>query len=70
MLDKVRDGDVIVLDSYTGVLEARVSNEVLNARESAKPVLDGNDFGMGRELFGAFRHVAGDAEAGAMVASA
>ena len=70
MLDKVRDGDVILLDSYTGVLQARVSDEELRAREANKPLLETNEFGTGRELFGAFRRVAGDAEAGAMVASA
>ena len=70
MLDKVRDGDVILLDSYTGVLQARVSDDELRARESSQPILESNEFGTGRELFGAFRRVAGDAEAGAMVASA
>jgi phosphogluconate dehydratase len=69
MLGKVRDGDVILLDSYTGILQARLNDEVLHARASDKPVLEDNEFGVGRELFSAFRRVAGDAEAGAMVAS-
>jgi phosphogluconate dehydratase len=68
MLDKVRDGDVIRLDSYLGILEARVASDVLNARPSVTPELLGNEHGVGRELFSAFRRSAGDAEAGAIVA--
>ncbi len=68
MLDKIRDGDVIRLDSYTGILEAQVATDVLNARTSPVPDLVRYEQGMGRELFGAFRRSAGDAEAGAIVA--
>ena len=68
MLDKVRDGDVIRLDSYLGILEARVASDVLNARPSVTPELLRNEHGVGRELFSAFRRSAGDAEAGAIVA--
>ncbi len=68
MLDKVRDGDLIRLDSYLGILEARVASEELNARPSVTPELSGNEHGVGRELFSAFRRSAGDAEAGAIVA--
>ena len=68
MLDKVRDGDVIRLDSYLGILEARVASDVLKARPSVTPELLRNEHGVGRELFSAFRRSAGDAEAGAIVA--
>jgi phosphogluconate dehydratase len=64
-LEKVQDGDIIHLDSYTGVLEARVPDEVLRNRVVTRPDLSGNDFGIGRELFATFRAAAGDAEAGA-----
>jgi phosphogluconate dehydratase len=64
-LEKVQDGDVIHLDSYTGVLEVRVPDAVLRSRVVPKPDLSHNGFGMGRELFATFRAAAGDAEAGA-----
>jgi phosphogluconate dehydratase len=68
MLDKVQTGDVIRLDSYAGILEARVSNEVLRNRVVPPPDLSRYQTGVGRELFGSFRQAAGDAEAGAIVA--
>jgi phosphogluconate dehydratase len=68
MLDKVQTGDIIRLDSYAGILEARVSNEALKGRTIEAPDLSRYASGVGRELFGSFRRVAGDAEAGAIVA--
>lgn len=65
-LAKVRTGDVIRLDSYSGVLEVRVDEETLQRRIVPAPDLKRNDSGVGRELFAAFRATAGDAEAGAM----
>jgi phosphogluconate dehydratase len=64
-LAKVQDGDIILLDSYTGVLEVKVSEAVLHSRVVPKPDLSRNNFGMGRELFATFRAASGDAEAGA-----
>jgi phosphogluconate dehydratase len=64
-LEKIQDGDIIHLDSYTGVLEARVPDEVLRSRVVTRPDLGRNEYGVGRELFGTFRAAAGDAEAGA-----
>ncbi|MDY6944823.1 MAG: dihydroxy-acid dehydratase, partial [Pseudomonadota bacterium] len=64
-LEKIQDGDIIHLDSYTGVLEVRVPDAVLHARSVTRPDLRRNDFGVGRELFATFRASAGDAEAGA-----
>ena len=66
LLARVRDGDVITLDSYRGVLEAQVEEAVLRARPAHPPELQANQHGMGRELFGTFRQQAGDAEAGAL----
>ncbi|HEY5754235.1 MAG TPA: phosphogluconate dehydratase [Steroidobacter sp.] len=64
-LEKVQDGDIIHLDSYTGVLEVHVSEAVLRNRVVPKPDLTHNGFGVGRELFATFRAASGDAEAGA-----
>nr|WP_209005455.1 phosphogluconate dehydratase [Steroidobacter agaridevorans] len=64
-IEKVQDGDIIRLDSYTGVLEVKVPDAVLRGRVVPKPDLSRNSFGMGRELFATFRAAAGDAEAGA-----
>ncbi len=63
-IGRIRDGDVIRLDSRTGVLEAQVSEEKWNGRENASADLSGNAFGMGRELFGLFRTHAAPAEQG------
>jgi phosphogluconate dehydratase len=65
-LGRVRDGDVIRLDSYAGTLEARVPDEVWSRREVSRPDLGGYARGTGRELFSTFRAVAADAEAGAL----
>jgi phosphogluconate dehydratase len=65
-LARVRDGDIIRLDSIAGTLDARVPAEVWKQRELAKRDLSGNESGFGRELFASFRAAAGDAEAGAL----
>jgi phosphogluconate dehydratase len=65
-LGLVRDGDVIRLDSLAGTLEAEVPIDIWQRREPPHPDLTANDFGLGRELFGTFRAVAGDAECGAL----
>jgi phosphogluconate dehydratase len=65
-LGRVRDGDVIRLDCHTGVLEARVPEDVWRQREV--PSLDHahNEFGCGRELFASLRRAVGGAESGAL----
>ncbi len=65
-LGRVRDGDVILVDCHSGMLEAKVPDEVWRRREL--PVLDHarNETGCGRELFASLRRSAGDAEAGAL----
>jgi len=65
-LARVRDGDLITLDSHTGVLEARVAADVFAKRAVDTPDLNRNAHGVGRELFATFRAAAGDAEMGAM----
>jgi phosphogluconate dehydratase len=66
LLAKVRDGDVILLDSYKGILEAKVPDAVLRERAVQIPDLSANAAGVGRELFATFRHAATEAELGAM----
>jgi phosphogluconate dehydratase len=65
-LGRVRDGDIIRLDSIQGTLEARVPEDEWARRELPRPQLAANEHGMGRELFGTFRAAAGDAESGAL----
>jgi len=69
-LAKVRDGDMILLDSERGILEARVGLDEWNIRRPKTGDLTGNEKGCGRELFGVFRSVAATAEQGATSFSA
>ena len=63
-LGKVRDGDIVRLDSVNGTLAALVPDESWNRRPVATADLTANSFGMGRELFRAFRASAAPAEEG------
>jgi phosphogluconate dehydratase len=63
-IGKVRDGDLIRLDSRRGTLEAVVPQEAWHRRESARADLQANGHGMGRELFRLFRANAAPAEEG------
>jgi phosphogluconate dehydratase len=63
-LGKVRDGDLIRLDSLKGTLEALVPQESWGPRPIATADLSANGQGMGRELFRAFRMHAAPAEEG------
>ncbi len=72
-LGRLRDGDVVCLDSHAGTLNARVESSVWAQRASetvppaagtAAPVAAGATFGTGRELFAIFRQHAADAERG------
>jgi len=64
-LGRVRDGDVIRVDSVEGTLAALVSADAWAERVDAAGNLASNQYGMGRELFGVFRANAGGAEEGA-----
>jgi phosphogluconate dehydratase len=66
-LAKLRDGDIVRLDSYTGVLEAQVPEDVWRKRDYATADLTTNEHGAGRELFRLFRSHAAGAEQGAGV---
>jgi phosphogluconate dehydratase len=64
-LAKVQDGDIILVDSYKGILEAKVADDVLRRRAAPNPDLSANAHGVGRELFSTFRQMATEAELGA-----
>jgi phosphogluconate dehydratase len=66
-IGKIRDGDLIRLDGEAGTLSVNLSDAELKARPRAVADLSDNGFGMGRELFSAFRTIAGRAEHGASV---
>jgi len=63
-LAKVRDGDIVRLDSLAGTLTVNVPDEIFSRRTAAAPVLDQNGYGMGRDLFRMFRANAAAAEEG------
>ena len=63
-IGKVRDGDPIRLDSHKGTLEALVGENEWHERRNATADLEGNGYGMGRELFHLFRANAAPAEQG------
>ncbi|MBA4328051.1 MAG: phosphogluconate dehydratase, partial [Polaromonas sp.] len=68
-LAKVRDGDVILVDSISGILEVNVPAADWAARESAvmpEALRVANGLGMGRELFAGMRRNALAAEEGAL----
>jgi len=61
---RIRDGDMIRLDANAGTLEVLAD---LSSREPAKADLSANNSGTGRELFQAFRNIAGRADTGASI---
>ena len=61
---KIRDGDVIRLDADAGTLEVLAD---ISMREPVKVDLSANNQGTGRELFQAFRNIAGRADQGASI---
>ena len=63
-LAKVRDGDVVRLDSLAGTLAVQVPEDDFSRRSVPTPVLGQNDYGMGRDLFRIFRANAAAAEEG------
>lgn len=64
---RVRDGDLVTVDAETGVLHVEPAGGALEDREALQPDLAGNQQGMGRELFAAFRRQASGAEDGASI---
>ncbi len=66
-LARVKNGDLIRLDSLTGELDVLLSAEAFAAREPVIADLSANQYGMGRELFAGMRQQATGAEQGASV---
>jgi len=66
-LARVREGDMIRLDSLTGELAVLLSDAELAARTPLRVDLSANQYGMGRELFAGMRQLATGAEQGASV---
>ncbi|MBB4002795.1 phosphogluconate dehydratase [Aurantimonas endophytica] len=64
---RIREGDLIRLDGEAGTLEVLVDAAEFEARMPEQPDLSANEFGMGRELFAAFRATVGTADQGASV---
>ncbi len=67
MIAKIQEGDIIRLDAAQGTLTVLVNDAELQSRIIQTPDLSHNQFGMGRELFTAFRHITGHADQGASV---
>jgi phosphogluconate dehydratase len=64
---RLRDGDVIRVDATAGTLTALVPEAEWAARDLASEDLTSSHFGLGRELFAAFRAAAGPADQGAHI---
>jgi phosphogluconate dehydratase len=64
---KIRDGDIIRIDANAGRLEILVDEVEFAARAPATADLSKNEAGTGRELFTAFRNLAGRASQGASI---
>ena len=64
---KVRDGDMIRIDAVSGELTVLVDAAEFEAREPATADLSHHQYGVGRDLFAAFRANVGTADTGAHV---
>ncbi|HOC11059.1 phosphogluconate dehydratase [Thermomonas sp.] len=64
-LAKLREGDLVRIDAEAGTMDALVDAVEWAARSAAPLDSSGNQYGMGRELFGLMRGHAGSAEHGA-----
>ncbi|MES1926719.1 phosphogluconate dehydratase [Salinisphaera sp. T31B1] len=66
LIGRIRDGDMIALDSDAGTLDVEVDTAELEAREPTTFANDvDSEYGFGRELFSVFRRNVGSAEQGA-----
>ncbi|MDD7971216.1 phosphogluconate dehydratase [Roseinatronobacter alkalisoli] len=64
-LARIQDGDMVRLDAVAGRLD--VLEEGFDARTPVTVDLSANEFGLGREMFAAFRQAVGDSTEGAAV---
>jgi len=67
LLGRIRSGDMIHIDAELGILQATAEDGSFEQRPRSDPDRSASQFGMGRELFTAFRAQVGDAEAGASI---
>ena len=65
-IERLRDGDEILLDARAGILRVELSDAELMAREPAGRAPQASQWGLGRELFDGFRARVSGAEQGAM----
>jgi phosphogluconate dehydratase len=66
-IGRIQDGDIIRIDADKGTLEVLVDAAEFAARPLASTDLSKNNWGTGRELFAAFRKLAGPADQGASI---
>jgi phosphogluconate dehydratase len=66
-IGRIQNGDIIRIDAGAGTLEVLVDAVDFNARPLATADLSKNNWGTGRELFAAFRKLAGPADQGASI---
>jgi phosphogluconate dehydratase len=62
-LARLEDGDLVRVDAVAGTLDVLTPGAL--DRPNVRPDLSENEYGVGRELFAAFRRSVGPAEAGA-----
>ncbi len=67
LIAKIRDGDMIRLDAPAHRLDVLVDPAELAARAPATPDIGRHQYGVGRDLFTAFRAIVGRADSGAHV---
>ena len=66
-IGRIQNGDIIRIDADKGTLEVLADAVEFSARPLATADLSGNNWGTGRELFAAFRKLAGPADQGASI---
>jgi len=66
-IGKIRNGDIVRIDAQAGVLEVKLDEVTLRARECAAVSRIDHHHGLGRELFGLFRRAVSAADSGASV---
>ncbi len=64
---RIQNGDRIRIDAEAGTLQVLVDEKEFAARPLATANLAANETGVGRELFAAFRRIAGSADRGASI---
>jgi phosphogluconate dehydratase len=64
-IERVKNGDMIVLDCDRGTLEVEVDAATLAARSVQRPDFSSNEHGTGRDIFALFRRQVSSAETGA-----